>query len=95
MTVFKNTQLCYVTYIPTLSFSETPGPVAVPVAMETRRILDEVHSPEPGEARRQQLQEAEACRHMGSAAARPSSERSHKEGRQSGKRTLCFLLKIG
>ena len=46
--VFRNTRVYDAKHIPTILIfrKETPGPVAVPVAMETTKLSDEVHSPE-------------------------------------------------
>lgn len=73
MRVFRSTQIHDIAYMPTTLLSKMPGPVAVPVAMETTKILDDVHGLELWEAHSQQLQESESCCPMNSAAAGPRS----------------------
>ena len=59
--VFRNTRVYDAKHIATiLIFSkEMPGPVAVPVAMETTKLLDEVHGPELAGAHVKRPQEPE------------------------------------
>ena len=71
--VFRNTRVYDTKHIPTILIfrKETPGPVAVLVAMEMTKLLDEVHSPELAGMHEKQPQESEPCCHMDSTAARP------------------------
>ena len=71
--VFRNTHVYDAKHILTILIfqKETPGPVAVLVAMEMIKLLDEVHSPELAGVHEKQLQESEPYCHVDSAAARP------------------------
>lgn len=71
--VFRNTRVYDAKHIPTILIfrKETPGPVAVPVAMEMTKLLGEVHRPEFAGVHEKQPQELESCCHVDSAAARP------------------------
>lgn len=71
--VFRNTHVYDAKHIPTILIfqKETLGPVAVLVAMEMIKLLDEVHSPKLAGVHEKQLQESEPYCHVDSAAARP------------------------
>ena len=71
--VFRNTRVYDAKHIPTILIfrKEMPGPVAVLVAMEMTKLLDEVHSPELAGMHEKQPQESEPCCHVDSTAARP------------------------
>lgn len=59
--VFRNTHVYDAKHIATMLIfrKEMPGPVAVPVAKETTKLLAEVHSPELAGAHVKQPQESE------------------------------------
>lgn len=59
--VLRNTRVYDAKHIATILIfqKEMPGPVAVPVAKETTKLLDEVHSPELAGAHVKQPRESE------------------------------------